>query len=227
MLSRCPLFGDKIQKKVRNPGKKSHLAGLSMSPHLGFEDQGLFWKDCLQARLQAQEEIAHPQSILEPLLSAFADLCASYPSHKLHEGRDSVCTVRRCHPGVLHCAMVATTSARLLSAPAQVMAGASRLVSLLLHFICPIYYSHSIPWVFKKASLILLSLAYNPSVISQGSSDRAQTRARSTRQASYSGFLPFLMPHSVPPPPQAPLQLANSFLSFRSHLPTSHFIGKP
>ena len=67
--------------------------------------------------------------------------------------------------------------------------------------------------------------AYSPSVISHCSQERAQFQTWSPSHTSYLGFFQFLMPHSLPPPPQPSLHPTNSFLSFNSLL-MGHFCGK-
>lgn len=52
---------------------------------MGFKDRLYPWKSCLQAKLQAQEEMEYQQSILEPLLSALLELSTPYCTHSPHE----------------------------------------------------------------------------------------------------------------------------------------------
>lgn len=173
----------------------------------------------------------YQQSILEPLLSALLELSTLYCTHFPCEYYFNVFP-RSSMKGEMQrvglprypalCVVFTAPGQAIISSypdhgniqtnlSTSTLASEQYILHTALHFKMQI-------WFCSQPS-------YNPSVIPHCPQDRAQIPNMVSKPTNHPGFFQFFMPHPLPPPPQAPLHLPNSFLSF-SALPGNHFLEK-
>ena len=202
-----------------------------MNHQLGVQGTGLILGRAVSRPGSRLRKGDSQQSILELLLHALRTqyspqlwILVQHLARKLLKDIDPACLVQPCHYNLqpVHC----HTAGWAISSSCHIMARASRLVSprLLFHLANILFTRYPVEFLKCKSHFaVTLLIALQWFLIALRKEPSSQTWSPS--HTSYLGFFQFLMPHSLPPPPQPSLHPTNSFLSFNSLL-MGHFCGK-